>query len=98
MASELQKTDITNRKLCLQCSGDLVSGAPIQLSIDKWYKLFSEASWTYKGRNPGRQTASEAKAGEVERVSFEIQERQQTICPARQFREVSFDSTHNSAK
>jgi len=42
----------------------------MKLSIEKWYKLFSEASCIYKGRNPGRRTASEAKACEVGAVFF----------------------------
>jgi hypothetical protein len=77
----MQKTGITNRKLCLQCSGDLVSGDTDEIiNRQVVFKLFREDFCMYKGRNPGRRTASEAKAGEVERFSFEIQERQQTIC------------------
>jgi len=73
MACEMQKTGIMNRKLWLQCAGDFVSsfiGTRMILSVDMWYKLFSEASYIYKGRHPGRQTVSEAKASEVGAAFF----------------------------
>jgi len=73
MASEMQKTGVTNRKLWLQCPGDFASsltGTPMILPIGKLYQLFSETSYIFEGRSPSRRIASEGKVSEVGAAFF----------------------------